>query len=145
MKLELVALSGLKYSDDAYEVVIPTAEGQISVYPGHMPLVALAVPGVLTVRRQKGDSDDDRDFYATVGGIVEISADTVRVLVDELEHAEELYDEEVLEAYERAQQMKSEAKNSIDLEKAQALVDRQAVRLRVADLKRQRRPRRPQQ
>lgn len=145
MKLELVALSGIKFSDEAYEVVIPTAEGQISVYPNHMPLVTLAVPGVLSVRRKKDDTDDERDFYASVGGIVEISADMVRVLVDELEHAEELYDEEVLEAYERAQQMKSEAKNTIDLEKAQTLVDRQAVRLKVADLKRQRRPRRPQQ
>lgn len=144
MKLELVALSGIKFSDEAYEVVIPTAEGQISVYPNHMPLVTLAVPGVLSVRRKKDDADDERDFYASVGGIVEINADTVRVLVDELEHAEELYDEEVLEAYERAQQMKSEAKNTIDLEKAQALVDRQAVRLKVADLKRQRRPRRSQ-
>ncbi|MDB5186181.1 MAG: atpC, partial [Candidatus Saccharibacteria bacterium] len=45
MKLELVSLTGVKYSDDAYEVVIPTADGEIAVFPGHMPLVSLAVPG----------------------------------------------------------------------------------------------------
>ncbi len=38
-------------------------------------------------------------------------------------------------AFERAQTMKSEAKDSVELEKAQALVDRQAVRLKVLEVR----------
>lgn len=134
MKLELVSLSGIKYSGDAYEVVIPTADGEIAVYPDHMPLISIAVPGVLTIRKAKGDSQVET--YATLGGVVEISGDTLRILVDDVEHADELYEEEVKRAYEHAQKMRAEAKTTIDIEKAQALIDRHAVRLRVAELKR---------
>lgn len=134
MKLELVSLSGIKYSGDAYEVVIPTADGEIAVYPDHMPLISIAVPGVLTIRKSKGDTQVEN--YATLGGVVEVSGDTLRILVDDVEHADELYEEEVKRAYEHAQKLKSEAKNAVDLEKAQALVDRHAVRLKVAELKR---------
>jgi F0F1-type ATP synthase epsilon subunit len=67
---------------------------------------------------------------------LKISGDAVRILVDEAEHADELYEEEVKRAYEHAQKLKSEAKNAVDLEKAQALVDRHAIRLKVAELKR---------
>lgn len=136
MQLELVSLTGLKYSGDAYEVVIPTADGEIAVYPDHMPLISLAVPGVLTVRKKKDDADADLETYATLGGVVEISGDKLRILVDEVEHEDELYEDEVRQAYEKAQKLKSEAKTAVELEHAQALMDRHAIRLRVAELKR---------
>lgn len=142
MQLELVSLTGIKYQGEAYMVIIPTADGEISVYPNHMPLIALAVPGVLTVRKNKSDLDTHLEYYATLGGIVEISRDNVRILVDEIEHEEELFEAEVREAYERAQKMKTEAKTSIELEKAQSLMDRHAVRLKVAELKRRHHTRR---
>lgn len=142
MKLELVSLTGLKYSGDAYEVVIPTAAGEIAVYPDHMPLISLAAPGVLTVRQSKDDADANLQYYATLGGVVQIDGDIIRLLVDEVEHADELYEDEVRQAYEKAQKLKAEATNAVDIEKAQALMDRHAIRLRVAELKRHNRPRR---
>jgi F-type H+-transporting ATPase subunit epsilon len=142
MQLELVSLTGLKYSGEAYEVVIPTADGEIAVYPDHMPLISLAVPGVLTVRKKKDDADTELQTYATLGGVVEISGDHLRILVDEIEHEDELYEDEVREAYEKAQKMKSEATSAVDIEKAQALMDRHAIRLKVAELKRHHQKRR---
>lgn len=142
MKLELVSLRGVKYSDDAYEVVIPTADGEIAVYPNHMPLVSLAVPGLLSIRKNKNDSDSQVEQYATLGGVVEIDGSNIRILVDEVEHAEEIQEEAARKAYEQAQKMKKEAKNSVELDKAQAMMDRQAVRLKVVELRRgHRRPR----
>jgi F0F1-type ATP synthase epsilon subunit len=57
-------------------------------------------------------------------------------LVDEADHADEINEAEVQKALERAQKMKAEAKDQVSLEHAQQLVDRQAVRLQVAGLKR---------
>lgn len=136
MKLELVSLKGLKYSGDAYEVTIPTTDGEITIFPDHMPLISLAAPGVLTVRQKKEDAEKDLQFYATLGGVIEIDGQNVRILVDEVEHADELYEDEVRAAYEKAQKLKAEATSSVDIEKAQALMDRHAIRLRVAELKR---------
>lgn len=139
MKLELVTLTGLKFSDDVYEVVLPTSTGTIAVFKNHMPLVTLATPGVISVRTTAGTTDDKMDHFATNGGVIEIGNDYVRVLVDEADHADEIVESEARNALERAQKLRDEAKDKVSLEHAQALVDRHAVRLKVAELRRRRR------
>lgn len=141
MKLELVTLTGLKFSDDVYEVVLPTSTGSIAVFPNHMPLVTLATPGVISVRRSAGAGDDKMDHFATNGGVIEVGNTYVRVLVDEADHADEIVESEAKNALERAQKLRDEAKDKVSLEHAQALVDRHAVRLKVAELRRRHRSR----
>lgn len=139
MNFQLVTLLGSKVDADVYEVILPTAAGEIAVFPGHEPLVSLAVPGAIAVRKNKGDSDDKLDYYAITGGVIEVSPDSLRVLVDEADSSEEIVETETKAALERAKKMQSEAKSQVDLEKASALVDRHAVRLKVADLRRRHR------
>jgi F-type H+-transporting ATPase subunit epsilon len=136
MKCELVTLAGLKLDEDVYEVVLPTSDGTIAVFANHMPLVTLAAPGVISVRKKSSTPDDQMDHYATNGGVIEIGNSLVRVLVDEADHADEIVESEAKSALERAQAMKAEAKDELSLEHAQALIDRQAVRLKVAELRR---------
>ncbi len=136
IRFQLVALSGTKFDEDVYEVVLPTMEGEIGVLQDHMPLVSVATTGAIAVRREARDSDAQREFFATNGGIIEISNNTLRVLVDEADSADEISEAEAQAAIERAKKMKAEAKDQVSLEHAQALVDRHAVRLQVAGLKR---------
>lgn len=143
MKLELVTLAGVKLNEDVYEVTLPTSEGEIGVFPGHEPLVTMAVPGVIAVRKQKSDSDAQIEYFAISGGIIEVSQQRVRVLVDEAEHGSDIVESESTAALERAKKARDTATDQIELEKAHQLVDRHAVRLKVADL--QRRHRRRQQ
>ena len=133
---QLVSISGKKFDEDVYEVVLPTADGEIGVLQDHMPLVSVAAPGVIMVRRTAKDPDYAREYFATNGGAIEVSNNTLRVLVDEADHADDLNEAEIQAALERAQKMKAEAKDEISLEHAQQLVDRQSVRLHVAGLKR---------
>ncbi len=133
---QLVALSGTKFDDDVYEVVLPTLDGEIGVLQDHMPLVSVATTGAIMVRRNPRDGDHEREYFATNGGVVEVSNNTLRVLVDEADHADDINEAEAEAAMERAKQMKLEAKDQVSLEHAQAIVDRHAVRLQVAGLKR---------
>lgn len=139
INFQLVTLEGIKVADEIYEVILPTADGEISVFPGHEPLVSVAVPGVVQVRRKKDDADSRMDFFAISGGIVEINQQRVRVLVDEADHGDDIVEAESKAALERALALRDQAKNQVELEKAHQLVDRQAVRLKVADLRRRRR------
>lgn len=141
MKLELVTLTGLKFAEDVYEVVLPTSSGSIAVFPNHMPLVTLAVPGVISVRKARTAADHSMEHYATNGGVIEIGNDYVRVLVDEADHADEIVESEAQNALERAKKLRDEASDTVSLEKAQALMDRHAVRLKVAELRRRHRGR----
>ena len=136
MKLELVTLDGVKYSEEAYEVVLPTASGQITVLPNHEPLLSVVVPGVVTVRKQKGDPDHKLEHFATYGGVLEVTSEGVRVLVDEADAGDDINEQEAEKAKAAAQKLLGEAKSRVELDHAQSLVDRQAVRIQVAQIRR---------
>jgi F-type H+-transporting ATPase subunit epsilon len=133
---KLVSLSGTKFDDDVYEVILPTLDGQIGVLQQHMPLVSVATVGAIAVRRNPKDLDSQREYFATNGGVVEVSDNVLRVLVDEADHADDINEAEAEAAMERAKKLKEEASDEISIEHAQNLMDRQAVRLQVAGLKR---------
>lgn len=132
----LYSLDGVKFDDQVYEVIIPTLDGIIGVLPGHMPLISVATDGVILVRRTATERDDQRDVFAISGGTVQVENDQLRVLVDEADSADSLNEKEVQDAYERAKNLKANAKDHVSLQNAQAMMDRHAVRLQVASMKR---------
>ena len=136
MKLQLVTLTGTKVDEEVYEVILPTSAGEIAVFPGHEPLVSMAVPGVISVRRTKTEKDDDMDLFAISGGVIEVNQGLVRVLVDEADHGDDIIEAESQAALDRALKLRDSAKDAVELEKAHQLVDRHMVRLKVASLRR---------
>lgn len=139
MKLELITLAGVKVSDDVYEVLIPTPGGVIAILPGHERLVTLATNGVMSIRHKKTDSDDQMEHFATFGGVVEVSPTGLRILVDEADTADEIIEAEAQAAMDRALEFKASAKDQVELDKAKSAIDRSAVRLKVAGLRRRHR------
>lgn len=137
--LELVTLTGVKLRETVHEVLLPTPQGQIAVFKNHAPLVSLATTGVISVRKKDNHPDDMMEHYAIDSGVVEISNDTIRVLVDEADKDSEVSAKEAEEALRRAKQLRSEARDQVSLDKAQNLVDRQSSRLKIAELRRRRR------
>ena len=103
--------------------------------------MTVAIPGVVTVRRHKEDRDDELEYFAISGGVVEINQERVRILVDEAEHGDDIIEAESQAALERALKLQEESSDQVELEKAHQLVDRHAVRLKVAELHRRRRRR----
>ena len=139
MNLQLITLQGIKIDEPVYEVILPTTTGEIAVFPGHEPLVTVAKAGVIQVRREREHSNERMELFAISGGVIEISPERVRVLVDEADHGEDILESETKAALERAIKMRDNAANQVELEKAHQLVDRHMVRLKVAGLQRHRR------
>ncbi|HUD81501.1 MAG TPA: ATP synthase F1 subunit epsilon [Patescibacteria group bacterium] len=136
LHFQLVAVSGTKFDDDVTEVVLPTMDGQIGILTDHMPLISVATNGVISVRRGPKDPDSKMEHFATNGGVIEVANNSLRVLVDEADNGDEINEAEAKKAYELAEKMKAEAKDQVSLEHAQSLIDRHAVRLQVAQLRR---------
>ena len=136
IRFELVTLDGIKFAEDVYEVMLPTPDGQIAVLPMHSPIVSLADTGIIAVRRQPNDPNDRLEYFATNGGVIEIADNAVRVLADTADREDEINEQEALKAFEEAQSLLKSAKDRVELEHAQALVDRSQTRLRVAELRR---------
>lgn len=138
---ELVTLTGAKFKQSVHEVLLPTPEGQIAIFTGHMPLVSVASEGVISIRVKETDPDDFMETYATHGGLIEIGDKSVRVLVDEADHADEIVLAEAEKAHEAAKEALKDAKDLVSIEQAQSLIDRTAIRLQVAGLKRRKQKR----
>jgi len=132
----LYSLNGVKFDGDAYEIIIPTLDGEIGVLPDHMPLISVASHGAILVRKTPQERDDQREVFAISGGTVQVENNQLKVLVDEADNADDLNEQEVKEAFERAKKMKADAKDQVSLNQAQSMMDRQSVRLQVAGLKR---------
>lgn len=139
MDFQLITLGGVKVDEPVYEVILPTSDGEIAVFPHHEALVAVAVPGIISVRREKHHADDQMEYFAISGGVIEIGGNRIRVLVDEAEHGADIVEGESRAALERAVKLRDGASGQVEIEKAHQLVDRHAVRLKVADLHRRRR------
>src|SRR4051812_35152771 len=98
-------------------------DGQIGVLQDHMPLVSAAKHGVISVRRKPQDRDDQMEVFATNGGVIEVSNNVLKVLVDEADAADDISEADAKAAHDRALKMKAEAKDEVSLEQAQQLVD----------------------
>lgn len=133
---QIVTLSGIKFNEQVYEVQLPTPDGHIGIFPHHMPLVSLAVPGLIAIRREERDPVEKMEYFATDGGVIEILDNTVRILADEAVYAEDIQEENAKKALAAAEEAYKNAKDKVSLDKAQAMIDRQAVRLNVAKYKR---------
>lgn len=136
MNLQLITLLGAMIDQEVYELIIPTVAGEIAVFPGHEPLVTVVKSGAIAVRYKKGDSDDKLEYLAISGGVVEITQKAVRVLVDEADHGDDIIEAESKAALQRAVELRDNAKDQVELDKAHQLVDRHTVRLKVAELRR---------
>ena len=98
LKLEIVTPEARTYSEDVEMVTVPAAEGEMGIYPQHVPLMAQIVPGEIIVRK------DGRDSYLAVGeGFMQITAERVAIMTDMAVKAENIDEAKAEEARHRAE------------------------------------------
>lgn len=138
LKFELITPERVVFSEDIYEAVLPATEGQISVFPNHIPLITTIGAGVLSLRRQQSDSDSQLEHIATMGGFVEITGNRIRVLADTAVRADEIDELKVQQAKKHAEELLYKAADEKQAAQAAAMLERSLVQLKVANLKRHR-------
>jgi F-type H+-transporting ATPase subunit epsilon len=98
LKLEIVTPDAKVFSDDVDMVTLPGVEGEMGIYPMHVPLMTQLAAGEITVRK------GGQDFFLAVGdGFVEITGERVAVLTDMAIKAENIDEAKAEEARQRAE------------------------------------------
>lgn len=77
LRLEIVTPEKTAYSEDVEMVTLPGSEGELGVYPNHVPLLTTLNPGELRVLKGGRES-----FLAIGEGFVEVTGTSVSVLTD---------------------------------------------------------------
>ena len=98
LKLEIVTPEAKIYSEDVDMVTLPGTEGEMGVYPMHVPLMTQVNAGELVVR--KGGSDH---FLAIGEGFVQITGERVAVMTDMAIKAGDIDEAKAEEARKRAE------------------------------------------
>lgn len=127
-KLEVITPDRVVLSDNQItSVVVPGSEGYLGVLANHAPLVAELGVGRLELRRADGGSD----AMALTGGFVEVLDNTVTVLAQTAELAQEIDPERAEKAVKRAEERLTTG-SDVDMDRAQAALKRALNRLNVA-------------
>jgi|SRR5580765_2506877 F-type H+-transporting ATPase subunit epsilon len=131
LKLEIVTPEAKVYSEDVEMVTLPAAEGEIGVFPQHVPLMTQIVPGEIVVRK------DNRDYFLAVGeGFVEVTGERVAIMTDMAMRAESIDEGKAEEARKAAEHRLAE-----HLDDEEAAVVNAALAHSLAQLKVKRRQR----
>jgi len=103
MRLEIVTPEKIAYSEEADQVTLPTALGEITVLPGHTPLVTQLLPGELVLKK-----GNQYSILASGGGFAEITGKKVSVVTDLAQRPEEIDERAAEEARRRAEEALTE-------------------------------------
>ena len=124
LQVELVSPERILYSGEADMVIARTVGGgDIAFLPGHAPFVGALEIATVTLRTPEGDQ-----LVAVHGGFVEVSNDTVTILSDVAELADQI-DVDRAQAAKDAAERKAEADHDAE---ADAAAKRAHVRLAAA-------------
>ncbi|MGA2749587.1 MAG: F0F1 ATP synthase subunit epsilon [Verrucomicrobiota bacterium] len=129
--LEIVTPEARTFSDQVDMVTLPGVEGEMGVYPNHVPLMTQLVPGEIVVLK------DGQEIYLAVGdGFVEITGDHVAVLTDMAIPADQIDEAKAEEARRKAEARLAER---LDDEESAAVRAALANSLAQINVKRRRR------
>ncbi|MFO1501643.1 MAG: F0F1 ATP synthase subunit epsilon [Verrucomicrobiota bacterium] len=124
LKLEIVTPEAKTYSEDVDMVTLPGIDGEMGIYPQHVPLMTQIVAGEVTVRK------GGQDYFLAIGeGFAEITGDHVSILTDMAIRAENIDEAKAEEARRRA-----EARLNEKLDDEQAAVAAAALAHSLAQL-----------
>jgi F-type H+-transporting ATPase subunit epsilon len=126
MTLEIVTPQAIAFSEPVNIVTLPTADGEITVYPQHVRVIARITPGEVLLHQ------DGQDRALAIGeGLVEISADRVAIITDMAIPADRIDEAMVEEARARAEARLREQISDEEVATVNASLARSLAQLQV--------------
>ena len=126
LKLEIVTPEAITYSEDVDMVTLPATEGEMGIYPMHVPLMTTISSGEVVVRK------GTQEFFLAVGeGFVEITGDRVAILTDMAIKADQIDEVKAEEARKRAEARLQEKLTDEELANVSAALAHSLAQLKV--------------
>lgn len=127
MKLQVVTPDKEFFNGDVTMVELNTADGEMGIYPQHIPLTVAVEPGVLRIHGENGVRK-----AALLSGFIQIMPEKMTILAEACEWPEEIDGARANEARIRAERRLTEGSSETDLARAEAALQRALVRLSLA-------------
>ena len=126
--LEIATPDRLVLSEEIDEVILPSIDGYMGVRPGHAPLLAALDVGEISYRR-----GSEERLLACSGGFAEVQGDSVSILAETAEPAEEIDVERAKQAQQRAAELMNADLSENEFKRAEVSLKKAVSRLRVSE------------
>ena len=126
LKLEIVTPEAKVYSEDVDMVTLPGIEGELGIFPMHIPLMTQLAAGEVAVRK------DGQDFFLAVGdGFAEVTGERVSILTDMAVKDADIDEVKAEEARRRAESRLAEKLDDEEVARVNAALANSAALLKV--------------
>ena len=127
-EVEIITPERIFYTGEATMIEFNTTEGEIGVYPDHIPLTTVLAPGVVTIT-----NGEDVKEAAVHAGFAEILGDKVTLLAEIAEWPDEIDRNRAQEAKIRAERRLQNDKSNVNITRAELALHKALVRIELAD------------
>ncbi len=122
-KVSIITPERTFYEGDATMVEFNTVEGEIGVYPKHIPLTTVIAPGICTIHEAENEKR-----AAIHAGLATVLPDAVTILAEIAEWPDEIDVERARSAEDRARERLASKDEGIDLLRAEIALKKALVR-----------------
>lgn len=129
IKFKIVTPERTVSEQEVDQVTLPVLDGQVTILPGHRSYIAALKAGEVMLK-----NGEEEILLVTSGGFVEFNNNTLVVLADTAEAAEEIDVKRAEEARKRAEQIKHEkvSMNEMEYARVAAAIEKEMARVKVA-------------
>lgn len=129
IQFKIVTPEKTVFEQEVDQVTLPVLDGEVTILPNHRSYIASLKAGEIMLK-----VDGEETLIATSGGFIEFNSNTLVVLADTAEAAEEIDIKRAEEARKRAEELKKEKVTMDDMEYARvaAAIEKEAARIKVA-------------
>ena len=132
LKLEIVTPEAKIYFEEVEMVMLPGSEGELGIYPNHVPLMTQVHAGEIIVSRGGAE-----EVLAVGEGFIEVTGNHVAILTDNAANSADIDEAAAEEARSKAENRLKEG----DISEEEARILNQAIMFSEAQIKAKRRRR----
>lgn len=126
LNLKIVTPEGISFEDEVDQVIATTADGEIGILPHHANLVTQIVAGQLLVKNNSKET-----LMATGFGLLEMTNNTLSILTDLAEKAEDIDEKLAEESRKRAQTALEQNLSDEEYAETVAILEKSLAQLKV--------------
>lgn len=128
IKLKITTPEQIILEDEVDQITLPTKMGEITILPGHIPLVSSLLPGEVLIKKNKEEIP-----LAISGGFLELANNNLTILADTAERVEEIDEERAEQARQKAKELleKKQDLDDISFTALSSKIEKELTRLKV--------------
>lgn len=128
-KFDITTPDGIVFSGEVESLRVPGSEGGFGVLADHAPFATTTTIGMVEIKE-----DGKSKYFATSGGFIEVLDNSVSLLAETCEPAENIDKIRAEEALKRAKKRLASPGPDVDIIRAQSAMQRALNRLKIASI-----------